>query len=94
MFAGTEIKKYKMKINLTQGIYSSKESTTIITKMIDLIIKYEEDQIKKSMSEEDAFLRNERIKLLLRDLYESRDFIERQKGNISINCQMDLLQEN
>lgn len=83
-----------MKINLTQGIYSSKESTTIITKMIDLIIKYEEDQIKKSMNEEDAFLRNERIKLLLRDLYESRDFIERQKGNISINCQMDLLQEN
>jgi hypothetical protein len=79
-----------MQINLTQGYYSSKETTTIITKMVDLIIKFEEDKIKTAVNEAAASIRGQKIKQLQKNLYELRDFVEKQKGNISILCRMEV----
>jgi len=80
-----------MKIHLIKGQFSAQDGLDIITKMIDLKIKFQEGKIESSHSEEDIKMRETRIKALQKELYESRKFIESNGDKISIESEINLI---
>ena len=58
-----------MKIHLIKGQFSSKDALDIITKMINIKIKFQEEKIENSHNEEDIKMRETRIKILQNYLY-------------------------
>ena len=79
-----------MKIHLIQGQFTGKDAITLITKMIDVKIKFQEEKIKNSDNEEDVKMRETRIKNLQKELYESRKLIESNGDSVSIECEINL----
>jgi predicted RNase H-like nuclease (RuvC/YqgF family) len=79
-----------MKIQLIQGHFNANDAINILTKMIDVKIKFQEEKINSTDNEEDLKMRESRIKQLQKDLYESRKFIERQKGKINMLSEINL----
>lgn len=79
-----------MKIHLIQGQFTGKDAISIITKMIDVKIKFQEDKIKHSDNEEDVKMRENRIKILQKELYESRKLIEANGEIVSIESEINL----
>ena len=79
-----------MKIHLIQGQFTGKDAITIITKMIDVKIKFQEEKIKSSDNEEDVKMRETRIKNLQKELYESRKQIESHRGAVSLESEINL----
>ena len=73
-----------MKIQLIEGNFDAKDALDILTKMIHVKIKFQEDKINESSSEEDINMRETRIKRLQKSLYDIRQHIESQKGQITI----------
>jgi hypothetical protein len=69
-------KAIDMQVNLIDGVFNSREAMEILTKLIHVKIKYHEDKIAQNASEEDAKMRESRIKSLQKDLYELRRFVE------------------
>lgn len=79
-----------MKINIIKGQFKTSEALSIITKMIDVKIKFQEEKIKNSDNEEDIKMRENRIKSLQKELYESRKFIESHRGLISLQSDIQI----
>ena len=79
-----------MKINIIKGKFKPDEALSIITKMIDVKIKFQEEKIKTSDNEEDIKMRENRIKSLHKELYESRKFIESHRGLVSIQSEKNV----
>ena len=79
-----------MKINLITGQFTGKDAISIITKMIDVKIKFQEEKIKRSDNEEDVKMRETRIKSLQKELYQSRKLIEANGENVSLNSEIIL----
>ncbi len=67
-----------MNIQLIQGQFSSKDAMDIITKMIHVKIKFNEDKIDNSSNEEDIKMRERKIKQLQKDLYEIKNMSSKQ----------------
>lgn len=80
-----------MKIHLIKGQFSSKDALDIITKMINIKIKFQEEKIENSHNEEDIKMRETRIKILQKELYESRKFIESNGDKISLESEINLV---
>ena len=80
-----------MKIHLMKGQFSSKDALDIITKMINIKIKFQEEKIESSHNEEDIKMRETRIKILQKELYESRKFIESNGDKISLESEINLV---
>ncbi len=66
-----------MDLQLLKGTYSKAEALGLLTKLIDVKIKFHEEKIKNTDSIEDIKMRETRIKELQKNLYEARIFIER-----------------
>jgi SPX domain protein involved in polyphosphate accumulation len=79
-----------MEVQLIQGQFSNKDALEIITQMIHVKIKFHEDKITGESSEEDIKMREKRIKQLQKDLYEFRQFIERNEKPLNINAVIKL----
>lgn len=79
-----------MKINLIQGQFTKRDALSIVTKMIDVKIKFQEEKIKTSDNEEDIKMRETRIKTLQKELYDAHEFIKSQKLNLSIESEIKL----
>jgi len=79
-----------MKIHLIKGQFSGKDAISIITKMIDVKIKFQEEKIKNSDNEEDVKMRETRIKTLQKELFESRILIEANGDSVSIESEIVL----
>lgn len=79
-----------MKINIIKGQFKPSEALSIITKMIDVKIKFQEEKIKTSDNEEDIKIRENRIKSLQKELYESRKFIESHRRLVSIQSEIKI----
>lgn len=79
-----------MKIHLIKGQFNSKEAISIISKMIDIKIKFQEDKIKSLDNEEDIKMRENRIKSLQKELDESRQFIEKKGDTVSLHSEIHL----
>jgi len=70
-----------MKIQLIEGSFNANDSLDIITQMIHVKIKFHENKINNSSSEEDSKSRESKIKQLQKDLYDIRKYIS-TKGNV------------
>lgn len=79
-----------MNIQLIQGQFSSQEAIDIITKMVYVKIKFQEDKITGSCNEEDIKMREQRIKSLQKDLYEVRNFIADKKTKVEMHALLEI----
>lgn len=73
---------------LVKGSFSKEEALSLITKLVDVKVKFHEDKINQSQNEEDIKMRETRIKQLQMNLYETRKHIEQQKGRIELNSEI------
>jgi cob(I)alamin adenosyltransferase len=80
-----------MNIQLIQGQFSTKDAVDIITQMIHIKIKFQENKILRSGNEEDIKMRESRIKQLQKELFEARKFIEYNGTKINIQAEIHLL---
>lgn len=81
----------EMKINLIQGHFESTDAIEIITQMIHVKIKYHENKIKATSSEEEIKMRENRIIKLQKDLFEIRNFIGTKKDFIDLHAELNLV---
>lgn len=79
-----------MKIHLIKGHFTSEDAISIVSKMIDFKIKFQEGKIKKSHNEVEIKMRENLINLLQKELYESRQLIEKSGGTISLQSEIEL----
>jgi predicted RNase H-like nuclease (RuvC/YqgF family) len=79
-----------MKIQLIQGHFTSRDVISIITKMIDVKIKFQEEKIKNADNEEDIKMRENRIKSLQKALYDSRKTIEVLGESVSVQSEINI----
>ncbi len=77
-----------MKLQLVHGQFSSREAIDLLTQLVQVKIKFQESKINDSHQEEDIKMRENRIKQLQRQLQESRNYMEEQGENISIECEL------
>lgn len=79
-----------MTVQLIEGNFDAKDAIDIITKMIHVKIKFQEDKINDSSSEEEMKMRENRIIKLQKDLFEIRKHVEQQNGKISIQSSINI----
>jgi hypothetical protein len=84
MKAQSHIKINTMKFELINGSFSKEDTINLLTKLIDVKIKYHEDQIRFLENEEDIKMKEKRIKQLQKNLYETRKQLEQKKGKIQV----------
>ena len=74
-----------MELQLIKGHFSAQDAVEILTRMIDVKIKYHEGKITSESTMEDIKMRERRIKQLQKELYEVRQYIDKKEGKISLN---------
>ena len=79
-----------MNIQLIQGQFSMQEAIDIITKMVDVKIKFQEGKITDSCSEEDVKMREKRIKNLQKELQDVRNFITDKNTTIEMQSLIEI----
>ena len=79
-----------MNIQLIQGQFSIKDAVDIITQMVQIKIKFQEDKIQHSSNEEDIKMREGRIKQLQTTLMEAKKYIENNGEKVSIRSEIHL----
>jgi hypothetical protein len=75
-----------MNIKLIQGEFNPGEALDIITQMIHVKIKYHENKISNLSNEEDIKSRETKIKRLQKELFDFRNNIAENNGNIKIDA--------
>ena len=66
-----------MNIQLLNGQFSAQDALNLLTQMVYVKIQFHESKISQSDNEEDIKVREKRIKDLQRELYDVRQYIER-----------------
>lgn len=79
-----------MELHLIDGQFSVIDAIAILTQLTEVKIKYHENKIKSSHNEEDIKMRERKIKKLQKELAESREHIQKQTSNITINSTINL----
>ncbi len=79
-----------MKIQLIHGQFSAKDAIEIISQMVHIKIKFQEDKIHDSSSEEEIKMRETRIKQLQNDLFNMRKFVEKNGATINVESEVQL----
>lgn len=79
-----------MNIELINGQFNANDAVDLITKMIHLKVKYHENKIDNSTSEEDIKFREAKIKSLQNQLFEFRKSIEAYPDKVSLNAMVHL----
>ena len=77
-----------MKIQLIEGHFSAKDAIEIITQMIHVKIKFHENKIDNANNEEDVKMREKKIHLLQKNLFEVRKMIELKEEGVSLNSEI------
>ncbi|PBQ30593.1 hypothetical protein CNR22_01995 [Sphingobacteriaceae bacterium] len=79
-----------MKIHLIQGQFTAKDAIAIVTKMIDVKIRFHEEKIESADHAEDIKMRETRIKSLQKELYSFRKTIEALGDNVSVQSEINI----
>jgi hypothetical protein len=79
-----------MNVQLIQGQFMPNEAIEVITKMIQIKIKYHENKISELTSEEDIKRREAKIKTLQNELVEVRNEIGSKKEKINIDALINI----
>lgn len=78
-----------MNIQLINGHFNPQEALEILTQLVAVKIQFHENKISQSDNEEDVKTREQRIKSLQRELFETRQYIQRNKAE-GINLHADI----
>jgi len=79
-----------MNIQLIHGQFSTKDAIEIISQMVHIKVKFQEDKIHQSSSEEEIKMRETRIKQLQNDLFNMRKLVEQSGTTINIESAIKL----
>ena len=79
-----------MNIQLIKGSFQGNDSIDLITQMIQVKIKFHENQVNNSNNEEDIKTRESRIKHLQNDLSSVRKYLSEQKGKVTLDCKLSI----
>jgi len=79
-----------MNIQLIHGQFSAQEAIDIITRMVHVKIRFQEDKINAHTSEEDIKMREMRIKQLQKELFEVRKFVDSKTDGVKINSTINI----
>lgn len=79
-----------MKIQLLNGNFSGQEALEILTKMIQVKIQFHEQKINEISGEEEIKMRENRIKKLQKELFDTRFLVEKKRGNVTLNCEINI----
>ena len=79
-----------MKIQLIEGHFSVKDATEIITQMLHVKIKFHENKIDNSDNEEDVKMREKKIHLLQKNLFEVRKIVELKGEGVNLNAEIEI----
>ncbi|MGQ3015027.1 MAG: hypothetical protein ACT6QS_15055 [Flavobacteriales bacterium] len=77
-------------VQLLQGSFEKEDAITILTKMVDVKIRYHEDKIRQSDNEEDITMRETRIRQLQDQLQEARNHIKNIPGQVTLKSEVYL----
>ena len=80
--------KINMQLQLINGQFSKEDALDLITQMIQVKIKYHEQKIESSHTEEDIKMRESRIMQLQKDVAELKKNI--QKRHLAISSQIKI----
>ncbi len=78
-----------MKAQLISGTFEKSDAIDLVTKMVNAKVKFHENKVKSTSTEEDVKMREAKIKNLQKELYEIRNYIENQY-EVTINCEITL----
>lgn len=79
-----------MEIQLLNGNFSAQEAIEILTQQIRVKIQFHEQKINEISGEEEIKMRENRIKKLQKELFEARQYIEKKKENVNLNCVINI----
>ncbi|MCL6460853.1 MAG: hypothetical protein I4O51_03165 [Flavobacterium micromati] len=79
-----------MTIQLLEGEFDANDAVELITKMIEVKIKFHESKISKSQQEEDIKSRENKIKALQNSLYDARTFLNSKNDSVNINSSLKI----
>jgi hypothetical protein len=79
-----------MTLQLIDGHFDAKDAIDLLTQMIHVKIKFHENKMINCNSEEDMKMREKKIKLLQKELFEARNYIEKQTGHIKMFSEINL----
>ncbi|WP_298390821.1 hypothetical protein [Hydrotalea sp.] len=79
-----------MTIQLIQGEFNSNEIIDLMTKMIQVKIKYHEDKINSHLNEEDMKYREGKIKLLQNELVQVRSFLLNTNKQVVVDAKVNI----
>ena len=79
-----------MNIQLIQGQFNAKDAIDILTQMIHVKVKYHENKISNTASEEDIKFCETKIKRLQKDLFEIKNYIIQTGATINIQSEINL----
>jgi len=77
-----------MNFQLIKGHFNANEALELVTQMVHVKIKFQENKIQQASSEEDIKMREGRIKQLQKDLYEMKKEIEKNPKIIEIHSEI------
>jgi len=79
-----------MKLQLIDGNFSPSETIDLLTQLYQVKIKFHEEKVKSSHSEEDIKMRERKIKFLQNSLAEARAYIKSENKNFHIDSEISL----
>jgi hypothetical protein len=79
-----------MDIQLVHGQFDCKDAIDLLTQFFHVKIKFHENKISSNSSEEDIKMREKKIKLLQKELFEARKFIEESNQLTAIEATVHL----
>lgn len=78
-------------MQLINGYFNAKDALDLMTQLVDAKVKFHESKITNTTSEEDIKIREKRIKDLQRELFELRQYMEKNKlKGLSIQADIQL----
>ncbi len=79
-----------MKLTLIDGVFSAQDAAELISQMFSVKIKFHEQKISQSTSEEDIKFRENKIKNLQKELHEFREVMKGKVDAVSIQSLVNL----
>jgi len=79
-----------MELQLIHGKFSSTETLKIISEMIQVKIRFNEDKIKNNSNEEDIKMRENKILKLQQELFELRAYLNHHKKNLDLHASIKI----
>jgi len=79
-----------MNIQLIEGEFKASDALDLITQMIHVKIKFHENKINNSETEEDIKSREAKIKRLQKELYELKNSIGSSSKGVKINAVLNI----